>query len=60
VNVSDESVYKMTRSICENLEYLSAVHATLKNINPETMIQQLKISTHPGALQYYKEAGLID
>lgn len=60
LDVSDEVVYKITKSIYENLEYLSAVHATLKNINAQTMIEELKVSIHPGALQYFKDAGLAE
>lgn len=59
-DVPDETVYKMTRAVYENLEYLSAVHATLKNINAQAMIGELKIPIHPGALQYFKDAGLVE
>ena len=59
-NASDETVYKLVRSIYENIDYLSAVHATLKDISAETMIGRLKLPIHPGALQYFEDAGLID
>ena len=57
--VSDETVYKLTKSICENMEYMTLVHAALKDLNVEIMANKVKVPLHPGAERYYKEAGLL-
>ena len=58
--VSDEAVYKVTKSICENTDYLSEIHSALKGLKPEKFLNGIPIPLHPGAEKYYREAGLID
>lgn len=59
-DVSDETVYQFTKLIMENVEALSAVHASMANISPETVVLGLNENTplHPGALRYYEEIGV--
>lgn len=59
-DVPAEYVYKLTRSIHENLDYVTLIHAALKDLDGEAMVSKLKAPLHPGAEQYYREAGLID
>jgi TRAP transporter TAXI family solute receptor len=40
--VSDETVYKMARSIHQNLEYLRLVHASMKNLDEKRMIRKTR------------------
>ena len=58
--VSDDVVYKVTKSIHQNLDYLGALHSALAGIDSERMINGIPIPLHPGAEKYYKEIGLID
>lgn len=58
-NVSDEVVYKVTKAIYNQLDYLYDVHNGFKAVNDETIVQVGKIPLHPGAEKFYKEIGLI-
>jgi len=51
----DEKVYKILRSISENLEYLKAIHASLDTLTLEYLASYQTIPMHPGAEKYFKE-----
>lgn len=55
-----ETVYKVTRAIHENLNYLANVHASLKDITGRSMTLGSVYPLHPGAEMYYREIGIID
>ena len=57
--VSEETVYKMTRAIHENLDYINLVHAALKDLDEEVMAKKVRIPLHPGAERYYREIGIL-
>jgi len=59
-DVPDEIAYAMAKAICENLETLKIVNASLEALTPELLSQEFGIPVHPGALKYYKEVGLVD
>jgi TRAP transporter TAXI family solute receptor len=58
MNVPDEIVYAVTKSLFENLEELINLHPALMRLTQENMFDGLSAPIHPGALQYYQEAGL--
>ncbi|MCP4763921.1 MAG: C4-dicarboxylate ABC transporter substrate-binding protein, partial [archaeon] len=51
-------VYTITKAIFENLKDLKQLHPALKYLDAMSMLQGLSAPLHPGALKYYKEAGL--
>jgi len=55
----DDLIYNVTKALNENLDYLHTVHATLKDMNPETMADTAPIPLHPGAEKYYREIGVL-
>jgi TRAP transporter TAXI family solute receptor len=57
--VSDDTVYKMTKAIFENLPDLQAAHAAAKDIKLENATKAMPVPMHPGAEKYFKEKGLI-
>jgi uncharacterized protein len=57
--VSDDTVYKMTKSMFENLDAMVASHAAAKAIKKESAASGSPVPLHPGAEKYYKEAGLL-
>ncbi len=57
--VSNEVVYKMTKSMFENLDTLYAAHAAAKAITKADAAKGSPIPLHPGAEKYYREAGLM-
>jgi len=57
--VSADLVYKMTKSMYDNLADLQAAHVAAKAIKPETALVGMPIPLHPGAEKFYKEAGIL-
>lgn len=60
--LSDEVVYELTKIMCENRDYLVSVFASLEPFNPETCWESEKVggaALHPGAAQYFKDAGYM-
>lgn len=57
--VPEDVVYKMTKSMFENIGQLHAAHAAAKKIDPQTAGKATPVPLHPGAAKYYKEAGLL-
>jgi TRAP transporter TAXI family solute receptor len=57
--VATETVYKMTKSMFENLDALQAAHAAAKAIDKAKAGKGSPVPLHPGAEKYYQEAGLL-
>jgi TRAP transporter TAXI family solute receptor len=58
-DVSDDTVYAMTKLLFENLGKLSAAHAAAKAIDPAKALDGMPVPVHPGAERYYREAGIL-
>lgn len=58
MNVTDEVAYEMTKSLFTNLPQLVAAHSAAKGIVPANG-PKTPVPLHPGAIKYYKEAGLL-
>lgn len=57
-NVPDEVVYALTREVFENLEDFKKLHPAYSRLTRESMLEGLTAPIHPGAMKYYREAGL--
>jgi TRAP transporter TAXI family solute receptor len=57
--VSTDTVYKITKSMWENLDALVAAHSAGKAIKKENALKGLPVPLHPGAEKYYREVGLL-
>lgn len=57
--LSDETVYLMTRAMFENLDQMVSAHTAAKAINLDNAVKNLPVPLHPGAAQYYKEMEII-
>ncbi|MFH1114810.1 MAG: TAXI family TRAP transporter solute-binding subunit [Pseudomonadota bacterium] len=55
---ADEIVYAVTKEMFENLDTFRKLHPALEGLDKEAMLKGLPIPVHPGALKYFKEAGL--
>ncbi len=60
LQTSEQNAYMVTKAICENLEYISTVHSSLEGISLESLVIDMGMPLHPGAVRYYREIGLID
>ncbi|MEY4013695.1 MAG: hypothetical protein RLZZ290_559 [Pseudomonadota bacterium] len=58
-DMSEETAYKIVKTILEKREDLKAVHSEAANIKPENQKQAASpVPFHPGALKYFKEKGI--
>ncbi len=57
--VPEDIAYAITKEVFENIEELKKLHPALVVLTKENMLQGLSAPIHPGAMKYYKEAGLI-
>ena len=57
-DMSEEDVYKITKTMYENLPFLNAIHAATKAMDISKAVAGLPMPLHPGAVRYYREAGL--
>lgn len=58
-DVPEEEVYRVTKAIYENIEYLGTVHKEFKKLSDENFSKVGKVPLHPGAKKFFKEKGLI-
>ncbi len=59
-DVSDETVYALTKSIFENFDTFKRLHPAFANLNKTDMLKNgLSIPFHSGAVRYYQEAGYL-
>jgi TRAP transporter TAXI family solute receptor len=56
--VPDEVVYAITKEVFENFEDFKKLHPAYAGLAKEDMLAGLSAPIHPGAMKYYKEAGL--
>ncbi|WP_326907506.1 TAXI family TRAP transporter solute-binding subunit [Sedimentibacter sp. MB31-C6] len=53
--LSDDEAYAVVKSIDENLDYFTGIHASLKGLDIEKLQDINGIEIHPGAVKYYEE-----
>ncbi len=58
-DVPEDTVYKMTKSMFENLDAMVAAHAAAKAISKDKAAANPPAPLHPGAAKYYREVGLL-
>ncbi len=57
-DASEDDIYKITKTIYENLPFLQSIHKATKAMSIEKAIAGLTMPLHKGAMRYYKEVGL--
>lgn len=57
-DVDEELVYAVTKAAYENRAQIAERHAAGKAINATNVVKDTGTEFHPGAVRYYKEAGL--
>jgi TRAP transporter TAXI family solute receptor len=57
--VADDIVYAVTKEVFENFENFKQLHPAYSVLTKEGMLEGLSAPIHPGAMKYYKEAGLM-
>ncbi len=59
-DVPDDIVYAVVKEVFENFEEFKELHPAYKVLTKKGMLQGLSAPMHPGAVKYFKEAGLLD
>ena len=56
--VPEDVVYLLTKAVFENFEDFKKLHPAYSSLTRESMLEGLSAPIHPGAMKYFKEAGL--
>ncbi|KQL46459.1 C4-dicarboxylate ABC transporter substrate-binding protein [Brevibacillus choshinensis] len=59
-DLSDDQVYKLTKTFFDEMEALRAAHSAAKEIDVKEAGKNLVVPLHPGAEKYYKEVGALN
>jgi uncharacterized protein len=58
--VDDKVIYEIVKAVFENFDEFKKLHPAFANLKKEEMVKDgLSAPLHPGAIKYYKEAGLL-
>ncbi len=57
-DLSEDAVYKITKTTYENLPFLQGIHPATKAMKIESAIAGLPAPLHAGAAKYYEESGV--
>ena len=55
----DETAYQIAKAVFENLEEFKKLHPALADLTQQNMLEGNSVPYHPGAVKYFKEAGLM-
>ena len=58
-DISDDIVYAITKEVFDNIEAFKKLHPAYSVLTKENMLEGRSAPLHPGAVKYYKEAGLM-
>ncbi len=56
-DVSVDTVYKVTKALCENTDKLVSIHNSMKVFDCSSAFKNAPAPVHPGAVKYFKEQG---
>ena len=59
VHVPDHVVYLITKEVFENFDHFKGQHPAYAGLTKKGMLKGLSAPFHPGAMKYFREAGLI-
>lgn len=58
-DLPEDTVYKITKALVENIDNLGAVVSAVKGLTAKDMATDIGVPFHRGALKYYKEAKVL-
>ena len=58
--VPDDVVYALTKEVFDNFEDFKTLHPAFATLTKKGMLEGLSAPIHPGAMKYFKEAGLME
>jgi TRAP transporter TAXI family solute receptor len=58
-DLPEDTVYKMTKAMAQNVNAMAAVVKPITGLTPKDMAVDIGVPFHKGAAKYYKEAGVM-
>lgn len=58
-DIPEDVVYKITKTLWENLAALREIHKATRGVSMETALTGIGAPLHPGAARYYREQGIV-
>ncbi len=58
-DMDDQTAYNLAKALHQQIDQLKAVHGAMKALTPQVLVDMKVIPYHPGAVKYYREAGLM-
>jgi len=58
-SMDDQTAYNFAKALHKQIAQMQAVHGSMKALTPQVIVAMGVIPYHPGAVKYYKEAGLM-
>jgi TRAP transporter TAXI family solute receptor len=58
-DLSEDTVYKMTKAMAANVANMAAVVKSIEGLTPKDMALDIGVPFHKGAAKFYKEAGAL-
>lgn len=58
-DLPEDTVYRITKALVENIDNLGAVVSAVKGLSAKDMATDIGVPYHKGALKYYKEAKVL-
>ncbi|NLY50486.1 MAG: TAXI family TRAP transporter solute-binding subunit [Firmicutes bacterium] len=59
-DLPEDVVYDLTKTLWENKDELARINAKAEYMDPDDPVKGITVPIHPGALKYYKEAGVTN
>jgi len=57
-DIDEEAVYRITKTIYDNLDFLENIHQATSNMDLKSAITGLPVPLHPGAARFFREQGI--
>ncbi|MFO1361989.1 MAG: TAXI family TRAP transporter solute-binding subunit [Burkholderiales bacterium] len=57
--LDDQTAYALAKALHQQIAQVQGVHKSMQALTPELLVSFAVIPYHPGAVRYYKEAGLM-
>ncbi len=58
-DLPEDTVYKMTKAMAENVDSMAAVVKPIAGLTAKDMAVDIGVPFHKGAAKYYKEKGVL-
>jgi len=58
-DLPEETVYRMTKAMAQNVDTMAAVVKPITGLTPKDMAIDIGVPFHKGAARFYKESGVM-